>query len=241
MIKWKCVRSHDRLHFEVGKVYEEGEGRSLFDGQYTWQANGCGSAVEWLRRHFTGIVFEEVKTMQYNVGDKVRIVSAWGPDCCQNVEGKMDQWLGQVMTIRAVDEECYTMVEDEGEWAWFEPAVAGLAEFRKPALRSGDIVQCRNGLQYMVMLDCGTAGQDVLLNTECLGFNLLISYGADMKYDGEDADWDIMKVWRVKNYAKEFVPENMQLVFERAEIKEISMEEAVRILTEHFGEQVEIQ
>lgn len=179
--------------------------------------------------------------MRYNVGDRVRIVDSWVDGCRENNQGYMDQWLGQVMTIRAVDEECYTMVEDEGEWAWFEPAVAGLAEFRKPALRSGDIVQCRNGLQYMVMLDCGTAGQDVLLNTECLGFNLLISYGADMKYDGEDADWDIMKVWRVKNYAKEFVPENMQLVFERAEIKEISMEEAVRILTEHFGEQVEIQ
>lgn len=182
--------------------------------------------------------------MRYNVGDRVRIVDSWVDGCRENSQGHMDQWLGQVMTIRAVNEECYTMVEDEGEWAWFEPAVAGLAEFRKPALRSGDIVQCRNGLQYMVMLNCGTAGQDVLLNTECLGFNLLSDYSDDMRYDGEDVEdvnWDIMKVWRAKNYAKKFVPDNMESVFDRQDAMEVSIEDAIRILTDHFGEQVEIE
>ena len=178
--------------------------------------------------------------MRYNVGDRVRIVDSWVDGCRENNQGHMDQWLGQVMTIRAVDEECYTMVEDEGEWAWFEPAVAGLAEFRKSALCSGDIVQCRNGLQYMVMLDCGTSRQDILLNQGCPGFNLLSDYSDDMRYDGEDADWDIMKVWRAKNYAKEFVPDNMESVFDRHEATEVSMEDAIRILTDHFGEQVEI-
>lgn len=180
----------------------------------------------------------------YNVGDKVRIVSEWGPGCNQNLRGHMDRWLGQVMTIKAVELDSYTMVEDGGEWVWFEPAVSGLAEFQKADLRSGDVVQCRNGLQYMVMLDCGTHGKDILLNTECLGFNLLSDYSDDMRYDGEDAEdanWDIMKVWRAKNYAKKFVQDNMESVFDRQDVMEVSIEDAIRILTDHFGEQVEIE
>ena len=103
-IKWKCVRSSGRTNFEVGKIYKEGEGRSLCDGNYTWQAAGCESAVEWLREHIQSEVeFEEVKAM-YSVGDKVRIVSEWGPGCNQNLEGAMDHWLGQVITIRTVED-----------------------------------------------------------------------------------------------------------------------------------------
>lgn len=242
-IRWKCVHSGNRTNFEAGKIYEEGKGRSLDDGNYRWQAANCESAVEWLRKYVPEIEFEEVKTM-YNVGDKVRIVSEWGPGCNQNLRGHMDRWLGQVMTIKAVELDSYTMVEDGGEWVWFEPAVSGLAEFQKADLRNGDVVQCRNGLQYMVMLDCGTAGQDVLLNTECLGFNLLSDYSDDMRYDGEDAEdanWDIMKVWRAKNYAKKFVLDNMESVFDRQDVMEVSIEDAIRILTDHFGEQVEIE
>lgn len=239
-IRWKCVRSSNRTNFEVGKIYEEGKGRSLYNGSYRWKAAGCESAVEWLRKYEPEIEFEEVKTM-YNVGDKVRIVSEWGPGCHQNLEGAMDHWLGKIMTIDKVLSDRYFMVEDEGCWSWFEPAVSGLAEFQKADLRSGDVVQCRNGLQYMVMLDCGTHGKDILLNMKDPGYNLLISYGANMKSDDESADWDIMKVWRASIYDKAFIPDNMQLVFERAALKEISMEEAVRLLTEHFGEQVEIE
>ena len=75
---------------------------------------------------------------KYKVGDKVRIVSEWGDGCWQNTIGRMDKWLGKVMTIRG----CYTsslrgpiylMEEDYGEhegngWYWREPAIAGLAE-----------------------------------------------------------------------------------------------------------------
>lgn len=70
--------------------------------------------------------------MKYKVGDKVRIVSKWVHGCNENPEGRMDKWLGKVMTIRAVDCDCYLMEEDKHErlygWHWFEPAIAGLAE-----------------------------------------------------------------------------------------------------------------
>lgn len=72
--------------------------------------------------------------MKYKVGDKVRIVSEWGKGCYQNEEGKMDKWLGKVMTIRRVDcvTLCYRMVEDESEqdgygWYWYENSIEGLA------------------------------------------------------------------------------------------------------------------
>lgn len=71
--------------------------------------------------------------MKYKVGDKVRIVSKWGPGCRQNPEGWMDKWLGKVMTVRAVRFGTYRMEEDKGEhggdgWAWFPEAIAGPAE-----------------------------------------------------------------------------------------------------------------
>lgn len=70
---------------------------------------------------------------KYKVGDKVRIVSAWGEGSIHNTRGKMDHWLGKIMTIRNADGCCYRMVEDLMEnyscgWAWNDAMIAGLAE-----------------------------------------------------------------------------------------------------------------
>ena len=70
--------------------------------------------------------------MKYKVGDKVRIVSKWGKGCCQSPTGRMDKWLGKVMTVRDVGITLYRMVEDiedneSGGWAWTENCIAGLA------------------------------------------------------------------------------------------------------------------
>lgn len=70
--------------------------------------------------------------MKYKVGDKVRIVSKWGKGCYQNKEGRMDKWLGKVMTVRYVGKSWYEMVEDTeenigGGWCWMECSIAGLA------------------------------------------------------------------------------------------------------------------
>lgn len=67
--------------------------------------------------------------MNYKVGDKVRIVDHWNDNCCQNMEGKMDKWLGKVMTIAGMTRwESYRMKEDNGLWCWNDNAIAGLAE-----------------------------------------------------------------------------------------------------------------
>lgn len=70
--------------------------------------------------------------MKYKVGDKVRIVSKWGKGCYQNSKGKMDKWLGKVMTVKSVDGMLYRMVEDAEDnekygWFWTENCIAGLA------------------------------------------------------------------------------------------------------------------
>lgn len=69
--------------------------------------------------------------MKYKVGDKVRIVDhRTGP---MNNFGKMDKWLGKVMTIRECLLSGYWMEEDYGEnigygWCWDDDMISGLAE-----------------------------------------------------------------------------------------------------------------
>lgn len=68
---------------------------------------------------------------KYKVGDKVRIVDhRTGP---MNNFGKMDKWLGKVMTIRECLLSGYWMEEDYGEnigfgWMWDDSMISGLAE-----------------------------------------------------------------------------------------------------------------
>lgn len=74
--------------------------------------------------------------MAYKVGDKVRIVYHRTDN--MNHFGKMDKWLGKVMTIRECLLPGYWMEEDCGEnvgfgWRWDDDMISGLAEpERKP-------------------------------------------------------------------------------------------------------------
>lgn len=70
---------------------------------------------------------------KYKVGDKVRIVGY--RTFHMNSFGKMDKWLGKVMTVRGIERGLhgYWMVEDCGEnkgrgWLWVDSMIAGLAE-----------------------------------------------------------------------------------------------------------------
>lgn len=77
--------------------------------------------------------------MKYKPGDKVRIVKQWGKNSYQNGAGKMDHWLGKVMTVYECDtrrmEGYYHMREDAGEyyhgplhgWNWYENMIEGYA------------------------------------------------------------------------------------------------------------------
>lgn len=68
---------------------------------------------------------------KYKIGDKVRIVDY--RTYRMNDFGKMDKWLGKVMTIRECLLSGYWMEEDYGEnigfgWRWDDSMISGLAE-----------------------------------------------------------------------------------------------------------------
>lgn len=68
---------------------------------------------------------------KYKVGDKVRIVDSRTDR--MNYFGRMDKWLGKVMTIRECLLSGYWMEEDFGEnigfgWCWDDDMISGLVE-----------------------------------------------------------------------------------------------------------------
>lgn len=67
--------------------------------------------------------------MKYKVGDRVRIVKEH--DDLMDPEGRMDKYLGTVMTISGISESVesicpYRMVEDNGNWHWNDEMIEGL-------------------------------------------------------------------------------------------------------------------
>ena len=83
--------------------------------------------------------------MRFNVGDKV-IVARRGETW--NADGKMDKWLGRVMTIRYKDVDAYHMEEDQDEydgegWWWFDTDLEP-AEFAIQVTKLGDKMVAKN-------------------------------------------------------------------------------------------------
>ena len=83
---------------------------------------------------------------QYQVGDRVRIVSEWNNECYPNPDGLMNRWLGKTMTIKNWDGGAYQMEEDVGErgegygWNWFPAAIAGPADAKKYRIYKNSIL-----------------------------------------------------------------------------------------------------
>lgn len=65
-----------------------------------------------------------VSIRELSIGMRVKIVNEWDDDCGQNGEGRMDHWLGQIMTVRETYSDSVMMQEDSGEgilghgWYW---------------------------------------------------------------------------------------------------------------------------
>lgn len=69
-----------------------------------------------------------VKQDKYQVGDKVKIVDKFTPDCHPNPEGYMNKYLGTVMTIEKVFPGWYKMKDDKGDvrqWSWYPDSIEG--------------------------------------------------------------------------------------------------------------------
>lgn len=90
--------------------------------------------------------------MRFKVGDKVLVAhkgATW------NMDGKMDKWLGRVMTIRYRDEDGYRMEEDQNEndgdgWWWSD-------EDLEPAEFLVQVTKCGNKMIAKDLVTGGTA------------------------------------------------------------------------------------
>lgn len=81
---------------------------------------------------------EDWRVRQLVPGDQVKIVDEWVEGCNENSDGDMDKWLGEVMTVRSVEDDEYDgpivhMEEDIEElfgcgWSWFPPAIEDVIE-----------------------------------------------------------------------------------------------------------------
>ena len=59
--------------------------------------------------------------MKYKVGDKVKVRSDLVEDSVygdNDVVSEMLKFLGNIMTIKQVDEQCYYLEEDDERWCW---------------------------------------------------------------------------------------------------------------------------
>lgn len=139
--------------------------------------------------------------MKYKVGDKVRIVKekkerGW------NIEGLMDKWLGEVMTISSIGFYSYSMEEDKGKWSWFEHMIEGkVTEMKKSDLIAGKhVVETREGGMYLVFdskegkFMYGT--NDRLMDLE--------KYHEDLTKMSGYENYDITKVYEFKSPARRY-------------------------------------
>lgn len=181
---------------------------------------------------------------KYNVGDKVRIkrVKECNTFQCWNLNGEMGHWCGQIMTIRAIDPDGdYKMKEDFNEnnnrgWFWKEEWLEPITYFTKDELKTGMVVKLRDGDFYLVY------GERLFSD---YGYREIDNYNEDLTHTFGGDRCDIVEVYDVNNYAsglKDILDHPGTLIWSREpNEREISSEEAFKILKEHYGCDVKIK
>lgn len=180
---------------------------------------------------------------KYKVGDKVRVKKTATCECSisWNNNGKMDHWRGQIMTIRSLlNETGYKMVEDINEngggWRWHEYWLEPITDFTKSDLKTGMVVKLRDGDFYLVY------GERLFSD---YGYREIDNYNEDLTHTFGGDRCDIVEVYDVNNYAsvlKDILDHPGTLIWSREpNEREISSEEAFKILKEHYGCDVKIK
>ena len=177
---------------------------------------------------------EEEKVSKFKVGDKVRIKKFKTRPFHWNSEGEMDKYSGRVVTVSSICGREIRICEDGRKWSWTESDFAP-AEFTKADLKDGMMVELRNGLK-MIWLYGHKVGPQ--------------SWGSETHDDltGFRYETGIVKVgYPDMNKAIEGSLECIlnldfsEILWERKEEKEISSEEALAVLKEHYGCDVKIK
>ena len=186
--------------------------------------------------------------MKYKIGDRVRIVKTWkdniDPSERENDDGRMDPYLGTIMTIQAIRSastgvDTYQMKEDCGKWWWFEHMIKCKEEnklFGKSDLVNGDILIMRNDERYIVMKNYGGADCDTWISMKGCGWCDPNSFSENLIVDGwgANATHDIVKVMRpTARYVNpyNYMEKEYDVVFDRsAERKKMTIEDIEREL-----------
>ena len=177
---------------------------------------------------------EEEKVSKFKVGDKVRIKKFKTRPYHWNIEGEMDKYSGRVVAISKIIGREIRICEDGEKWGWNESDFAP-AEFARANLEDGMMLELRNGLKMIWLYGhkVGPQSWESETHDDLTGFRY---------------ETDIVKVgYPDMNKAIEGSLERIlnldfsEILWERKEEKEISAEEALAVLKEHYGCDVKIK
>lgn len=107
-------------------------------------------------------------------------------------------------------------------------------EFKKQDLKSGMVVEYRNG-ERRIVIDNMLIGKD--------GFSTLNSYREELKNNNSD-EYTIVKTYKIseaRTFAYVLNDNNLELIWERTEVKHMTAEEMRQKLEELTGEKIEVE
>lgn len=136
---------------------------------------------------------------------------------------------GKVVTIRIVNERIRRYAIDGVDAWWTDEMFSGYAEFTLADLRSGRVVETRNGYRYLILKD----GDEIDLMNANGEKHLRGQY--DNHLNDHTKDFDIMRVFRKVDTFKE-VKTTTKLLWERKEPKKMTITE----ICKELGYDVEI-
>ncbi len=185
--------------------------------------------VEWNYETDEYVVLEDYKekNMKFDkdnlkVGDKVLLKNKRGDDW--NHDGKMDHYIGKIVTIKSLNQGGFTIKEDDGEnfpfefWSFNYEDIERIAnDFKRDDLQFADIITLRNGERYVVAVG-SMYGENGYYNRDC--DTIWDWYNLDLTQNEGEREEDIVKVER-----------SGKVVYERIEeVREMKMEEINKAL-----------
>lgn len=226
--------------FEVTRVSKDTEDviiRRLSGDRREWYAFG-------VRDKFKFYIEKEESNMKYKVGDKVRVRSwesmkkEFGLKDDGNIKvmftftKEMKKYCGKLVTISS-NNGCYMIKEDSGRYTWCDDMFCPVESFTMDELEPGMVVEYRNGDRRLYVNNC-FAGP--------CSFGELTAYNSDLT-NRYESDRDVVKIYCGKSKTLEDMTKYPgDLIWEREKpVKEISSEEAFKILEEKLGCPVKIK
>lgn len=113
-------------------------------------------------------------------------------------------------------------------------------DMKKKDLKSGMVAETRNGARWLVMKKTRRDGTKRMILASNYEAQKIEDYNDDLTYEWVP-DYDIMKLFfPAEGPIQKMLKSSENLIWTRKETKEITAEEAFRVLREHYGEPVSI-